>query len=102
MELRLPTTEDGYIFTRPNGLPLIPQEGPRSLTGIARSHNLPFVTFRGLRYTHGPVGLLATIDSKVASESLSHSTIISYLYSHVTNKASKTQGDSVTNLLKCE
>ena len=44
----LPTT--GYVLTRPNGLPLIPQEVTKAFTRFIREHGLPHLTFHGLRH----------------------------------------------------
>ncbi|MBC51270.1 MAG: hypothetical protein CL747_03930 [Chloroflexi bacterium] len=43
----LPTTGGAYVFTRPNGLPLIPQEVTKAFTGFVREHNLPHLTLHG-------------------------------------------------------
>ncbi|HIM36405.1 MAG TPA: hypothetical protein EYM38_00045 [Dehalococcoidia bacterium] len=44
----LPTT--GYVLTRPNGLPLIPQEVTKAFTRFIREHGLRNLTFHGLRH----------------------------------------------------
>ena len=50
IERGLPTNGEGYGFTRPNGSPLIPQEVTKAFTGFVRAHNLPHMTFHGLRH----------------------------------------------------
>ena len=102
MEQGLPST--GYVFTRPSGLPLIPQEVTKAFTGFVRAHNLPHMTFHGLRHAYATLGLLAGIDSKIVSESLGHSTITITLdlYSHVMDKMKETHAATIANLLKRE
>ena len=102
MEQGLPST--GYVFTRPNGLPLIPQEVTKAFTGFIRKNNLPHMTLHGLRHAYATLGLLAGIDSKVVSESLGHSTITITmdLYSHVMGKMKEAHAQTIANLLKRE
>ena len=104
MEHGFPTNGDSYVFIRPNGLPLIPQEVTKAFTRLVRAHNLPHMTFHGLRHAYATLGLIAGIDSKVVSESLGHSTITITLdlYSHVMNKMKETHAQTIANLLKRE
>ena len=102
MEQGLPST--GYVFTRPNGLPLIPQEVTKAFTWFIRDNGLPHLTFHGLRHAYATLGLLAGIDSKVVSEALGHSTIsiTMDLYSHVMPKMKEAHAQTIANLLKRE
>ena len=102
MEQGLPST--GYVFTRPNGLPLIPQEVTKEFTRFVRDNGLPHLTLHGLRHAYATLGLLAGIDSKVVSEALGHSTIsiTMDLYSHVMGKMKETHAATIANLLKRE
>ena len=102
MEHGFPTNDDSYVFIRPNGLPLIPQEVTKAFTGLVRAHSLPHMTFHGLRHAYATLGLLAGIDSKVVSESMGHSTITITmdLYSHVIGKMKEAHAATIANLLK--
>ena len=95
----LPTT--GYVLTRPNGLPLIPQEVTKEFTRFIRAHGLPYLTFHGLRHANATLQLAAGINPKVVSEGLGHSTVAITLdlYSHVLPNMQKHAAEAVANLL---
>ena len=98
----LPTSGAGYVFTRPSGLPLVPQVVTKHFTGFVRQHNLPKMNFHGLRHAYASLCLVAGIDSKYVSESLGHSTISTTLdlYSHIIPSMQQHAADAVANLLK--
>jgi len=98
----LPST--GYVFTRPNGLPLIPQEVTKEFTRFIRKHGLPYLTFHGLRHANATLQLAAGINPKVVSEGLGHSTvgITLDLYSHVLPNMQQHAAEAVAKLLKRE
>ena len=96
----LPST--GYVFTRPNGLPLIPQEVTREFTRFIRENELPYLTFHGLRHANATLQMEAGINPKVVSEGLGHSniSITLDLYSHVLPNMQQHAAEAVANLLK--
>ena len=104
MDEGLPTSGEGYVFTRPNGLPLVPSEVSRAFHEFVLQHNLPKMKFHGLRHAYASLSLLAGIDSKVVSESLGHSTISITvdLYSHVMGGMKEAHAATIANLLKRE
>ena len=102
LDMGLPTSGAGYVFTRPSGLPLVPQVVTKHFTGFVRQHNLPKMNFHGLRHAYASLCLVAGIDSKYVSESLGHSTISTTLdlYSHIIPGMQQHAADAVANLLK--
>ena len=94
----------GYVFTRPTGLPVVPQEVTKEFTRFVREHNLPHLTFHGLRHAFATLGLIAGIPAKIVSEALGHSTIgiTLDLYSHVLPSMEEEHMLTIDNLLKRE
>ena len=94
----------GYVFTRPTGLPVVPQEVTKEFTRFVREHNLPHLTFHGLRHAFATLGLIAGIPAKIVSEALGHSTIgiTLDLYSHVLPSMEQEHMLTIDNLLKRE
>lgn len=78
-------TETGYVFTRPYGRPVIPDEVSQDFQSIVRKANLPHLTLHGLRHAHATMLLTAGVHPKVVSERLGHSNIAVTMdtYSHV-------------------
>ena len=60
----------GYVFTRPTGLPVVPQEVTKEFTRFVKEHNLPHLTFHGLRHAFATLGLIAGIPAKIESDPL--------------------------------
>ena len=77
--------ETGYVFTRPDGRPLLPDEVSKDFMKQVRRHGLPHMTLHGLRHAHATLLLTAGIHPKVVSERLGHSNIAITMdtYSHV-------------------
>jgi integrase len=104
MDSGLPTSGEGYVFTRLDGLPLVPSSVSNAFHELVLRHNLPKMKFHGLRHAYASLSLLAGIDSKVVSESLGHSTIsiTMDLYSHVMGGMKEAHAATIANLLKRE
>ena len=102
LKLGLPTT--GYVFSKPDGSPIVPNKVTAEFTRFIREHNLPKMNFHGLRHCFATLSLLAGIDSKVVSESLGHSTfaITFDLYQHVMTSMKEAHASAVDNILKKE
>ena len=77
--------EGSYVFTRPDGRPVIPDEISKGFKEIVRRTGLPDQTFHGLRHAHATLLLEAGVNLKVVSERLGHSNIgiTADIYSHV-------------------
>ena len=82
----------------------MPQEVTKEFTRFVREHNLPHLTFHGLRHAFATLGLLAGIPAKIVSEALGHSTmrITLDLYSHVLPSMKEEHMLTIDNLLKRE
>ena len=79
-------TDDDFVVTREDGLPLRPHSlGQEWVRFLARHEALPRIRFHDLRHAHATHLLLSGVHPKVASERLGHSKvgITLDLYSHV-------------------
>ncbi len=68
-------TETGLVFTAPDGLGLVPQSVSKSFSRLVAAHEMPPLTFRGLRHTCASVLLSAGLPMPVVSRMLGHSSI---------------------------
>lgn len=73
------------LFTRPDGLPLQPQNVSKTFKSLVRRAGLPPIRLHDLRHTAASLALKAGIHPKVVSERLGHATVQLTLdrYSHV-------------------
>jgi integrase len=78
-------TSTGYVFTRPDGRPVIPDDISQDFQTIVQKAGLPHLTLHGLRHAHATILLTAGVHPKVVSERLGHSNIAVTMdtYSHV-------------------
>ncbi|MBN1856521.1 MAG: site-specific integrase [Dehalococcoidia bacterium] len=78
-------TITGYVFTRPDGRPVIPDDISEDFQRVVRKAELPHLTLHGLRHAHATIMLMAGVHPKVVSERLGHSNIAVTMdtYSHV-------------------
>ena len=96
--------DTGYVFTHPDGSPLIPDQITQDFASVIKKYGLPHLTFHGLRHAHATLSLKAGINPKIVSEALGHSKvgITLDLYSHVLPNMQKEAAQVVANLLKGE
>ena len=75
----------GFVFTKPDGRCLGPEDVTRAFRAIVRSMGLSGVRLHDLRHTHASLMLSANVHPKVVSERLGHAsvTITMDIYSHV-------------------
>ncbi len=80
-----PLSEDGFVFTNPNGRPLDPNMVTRTFSRIVRKAGIVQIRLHDLRHTHATLMLKAGVHPKVVSERLGHANIGITLdtYSHV-------------------
>ena len=92
----------GYVFTQPDGSPIMPDRLTQDFAFLVKENGLPHLTFHGLRHAFATLGLLAGINPKVVSEALGHSSvsITLDLYSHVLPNMQGELSVAVANLLK--
>ena len=75
-------TDTGYVFTRPDERPVIPDELSQDFQRIVRKTGLPPLTLHGLRHAHATILLSAGVHAKVVSERLGHSNIAVTMDTH--------------------
>ena len=94
--------EQGYVFTNPDGSPVLPGTISENFKDLTRQLEMPPLTFHGLRHAFATMALQARINPKVVSEALGHSsvTITLDLYSHVLPNMQDELANAVANLLK--
>ena len=104
IERELPSTGEAYVFSRPNGLPLLPSEVTKEFTRLIREHSLPHLSLHGLRHAFATLGLMAGINPKIVSEALGHSTVGITLdtYSHILPNMKEEHINLIARLLKGE
>ncbi|MCX6021675.1 MAG: tyrosine-type recombinase/integrase [Chloroflexi bacterium] len=81
-----PAWQDGdYVFTRPAGLHIDPDEATRAFTRIARAAGIKGVTLHGARHTHASIMLAQGVHPRIVQERLGHGDINTTMttYSHV-------------------
>ncbi|MCH8988051.1 MAG: tyrosine-type recombinase/integrase [Chloroflexi bacterium] len=93
-----------HVFTRPDGSPVTPDRLTQDFSALVQKHDLPHLTFHGLRHAFATLGLVAGTNPKVVSEALGHSSvrITLDLYSHVLPNMQDELAGAVANLLKRE
>ncbi|WP_172954370.1 site-specific integrase [Solibacillus sp. R5-41] len=85
-----------FIFSKDNGYPNHPDRMSKQWSDIVIRHELPAITFHGLRHSYASYMLSKGINIKVIQEQLGHSNIRETLntYSHVTRE----QKENATSL----
>jgi integrase len=75
----------GYVFTEPDGRPVIPDQVTQDFARMIRRLRLPHLTLHGLRHAHATQLMAGGLNPKVVSERLGHSSIAVTMdvYSHV-------------------
>jgi integrase len=91
----------GFVFTHPNGTPLIPDQITQDFASIVKRFDLPHLTFHGLRHAFATLALKQNIHPKIVSEALGHSKIgiTMNLYSHVIPDMQDELADAVADVL---
>ena len=88
-----------FIFSKDNGFPNYPDRMSNQWRDIVRRHDLPTISFHGLRHSYASFMLAKGVNIKVIQEQLGHANIRETLntYSHVT-MAQKEQATSLFDL----
>jgi len=91
----------GFVFTHPNGTPLIPDQITQDFASLVKRFDLPHLTFHGLRHAYATLALKQNIHPKIVSEALGHSKIgiTMNLYSHVIPGMQDELADAVSDVL---
>ena len=93
--------DTGFVFTHPNGTPLIPDQITQDFASIIKRHDLPHLTFHGLRHAFATLALKKNIHPKIVSEAMGHSKvgITMNLYQHVIPDMQNELADAVADVL---
>ena len=77
--------DTGYVFTDPEGRPVIPDQVTQDFARKVRKLGFPHLTLKGLRHGYATLMLTDGVNLKVVSEALGHSSIAitGDIYSHV-------------------
>ncbi len=91
----------GFVFTHPDGTPLIPDQITQDFASVIKRFDLPHLTFHGLRHAYATLALKMNIHPKTVSEALGHSKIgiTLDLYSHVLPGMQDELADAVADVL---
>jgi len=97
MELGSSRQSSSYVFTRPDGRPIDPDQATHDFTDIVRQTDLPPITLHDLRHCHATDQLKNNVPMKIVSERLGHANIgiTMNLYSHVLTGMQKEAADSI-------
>lgn len=89
-----------FILSKDNGFPNYPDRMSNQWIVIVRQHNIPAITFHGLRHTYASYMLAKGVNIKVIQEQLGHANIRETLntYSHVTIDQKEKASDLFENL----
>ena len=68
-------SNSGYVFTQPDGIPVVPDRVTQDFARLVRDAGLPHLTFHGLRHAHATLMLTSGVHLKIVSERLGHSNI---------------------------
>lgn len=81
-----------FIFSKDNSFPNYPDRMSNQWRDIVRQHDLPDITFHGLRHSYASYMLAKGVNIKVIQEQLGHANIRETLntYSHVTMEQKQT------------
>ena len=89
-----------FIFSKDNGFPNYPDRMSNQWIVIVRRHDLPAITFHGLRHSYASFMLAKGVNIKVIQEQLGHANIRETLntYSHIDREQKEKASDLFDNL----
>jgi integrase len=93
--------EAGFVFTRPDGRPLVPWVVSKAFHVHARAALLPQIPLHGLRHTYATLALATGVNPRIVSGRLGHSTVALTLdvYSHVLPQQDRQAAETIAALL---
>jgi integrase len=93
--------ESGRVFTQENGKPMFPDTPSKWFAKFIKKHNLPHITFHGLRHTNATLLISQGTDIKTVSKRLGHAETSTTLniYSHAIEKADREAAEKLSSLL---
>ena len=83
--LGIPCKDDDFVFSNPEGKPLLPDTVSNAWLRLVKRHNLEGIRLHDARHTHATLLLKQGVHPKVVQERLGHANISTTLdrYSHV-------------------
>ncbi|HEY8282383.1 MAG TPA: site-specific integrase [Leifsonia sp.] len=92
---------DDWVFTRENGLPLLPQFVTKRFEHLVEQAGLPAMTFHGLRHQHASLMIAQGVELAVVSKRLGHASIAitNDLYGHLLRGANKAAAEAAEALV---
>jgi integrase len=95
-------SETGYIFTTEDGQPLDPHRISKAFERHLRAAALPRIPLHGLRHTYATLALSSSVNPRIVSGRLGHSTVALTLdiYSHVLPQADQEAADRIAALIE--
>ena len=92
---------DQWVFTRENGLPLLPQFVTKRFEHLVEQAGLPAMTFHGLRHQHASLMIAQGVELAVVSKRLGHASIAitNDLYGHLLRGANKAAAEAAEALV---
>jgi integrase len=93
---------DAFVFSKPNGSPLSPDNLSRDWIRVSRSLKLPRVMFHALRHTHASALIAGGLDVVQIARRLGHGSPVVTLrvYGHLFGKVDKAAADAIENVLR--
>ena len=90
-----------WVFTRENGLPLLPQFVTKRFEHLVEQAGLPAMTFHGLRHQHASLMIAQGVELAVVSKRLGHASIAitNDLYGHLLRGANKAAAEAAEALV---
>ena len=94
-------TESGFVFTRPDGRPLVPWAVSKAFRDHAQGGLLPPIPLHGLRHTYATLALASGVNPRIVSGRLGHATVALTLdvYSHVLPQQDRQAAEAIAALL---
>jgi integrase len=85
LETGIRTDEEGFVFAKPNGVPLHPDYFSQTFERLVAGMDLPRIRLHDLRHTHATLLFKEGVPPKVVSERLGHSSVAftMQVYQHV-------------------
>ena len=94
-------SDSGFVFTRPDGRPLVPWVVSRTFRDHTIAAMLPPIPLHGLRHSYATLALSSGVNPRIVSGRLGHATVALTLdvYSHVLPQQDQDAAEAIAALL---
>jgi len=94
-------SDSGFVFTRPDGRPLVPWVVSRTFRDHTIAAMLPPIPLHGLRHSYATLALSSGVNPRIVSGRLGHATVALTLdvYSHVLPQQDRQAAEAIADLL---